>query len=29
MNRLLMGSVAEYVARHAFCSVWIARIAQT
>jgi nucleotide-binding universal stress UspA family protein len=29
MNRLLMGSVAEYVARHASCSVWIARVAQT
>jgi nucleotide-binding universal stress UspA family protein len=29
VNRLLMGSVAEFVARHAFCSVWIARVAQT
>lgn len=28
VSRLLMGSVAEFVARHAFCSVWITRTAR-
>jgi len=26
LGRLLIGSVAEYVARHAHCSVWIVRV---
>jgi universal stress protein A len=28
LDRFLMGSVAEFVSRHAFCSVWIVRTAQ-